>query len=169
MKADRVAKLYGDLTNKERAALYFRYICDRNELEMDRVESSVPWKNYCCIDFQYSDWRDSFFHMALVWALDCWRLRTRQWAAFALIHLLMQSGERDQAHEVMAEHKRLEARLLAMDRALEVTCAEHGLEAEAVRRLTGTPTFDPLFPELDPDSGYQAEVQLNLSRCLPVR
>ena len=138
MKKDRIAKVYDGLTNKERAALAFRYLSYKNWLECERVESSVPWYGYTCIDFQYQQWRNRFLHMACYWAIEHWRLRARQWAALALFHLLVQRRERDQAHEAMAQHKQFEARLLALDLALEATCKEHGLDIEAVREFFGT-------------------------------
>jgi hypothetical protein len=141
---------------------------DEDELEIERVKSAVSWKSYDCIDFDYREWVDGFIHMASYWAIQHWQLCSRQMGTLALLHLLLKREKEDQAEEAMIQLKLFESRLLALDRALEAVCEEHGLDIQAARNLAGTQPFDPMLPDLTPDAAYQEDIQAKLSRCLPI-
>lgn len=167
MKVDKVSKLYDVLTNKEKASLVFRYTADKNDLEIDRIETSVPWKNYDCIDFNYRRWRNGFIHMACFWSIAHWQLRARQMSAFGNVVVYKHKRSHKEADDAVLEALQVEACLLALDRALESTCKEHGLDVGTVRRFASTDVYKPVYPDVEPDQKYQIEMQLNMTRCLP--
>ena len=81
MKTDRITKLYEDLTNKERAALCYRYQMDDNDVEVARIIATVPRKAYEGADEEFKGWLISFSVMANVWAINHWKLYSRHLAA----------------------------------------------------------------------------------------
>lgn len=165
MKQDRIAKLYEGLTNKERAALAFRYMTDTNELELERVAAAVPMKTYECPDMEYQRWLNGFGDMAALWAIEHWQTYSRKLAALWALHLMIARKELDKVQAMMEAHEKWESHLLALDRALVAICEEHGIDPDAVRRMAGADPFDPLYA-LEPDVEYQATMQANLSRLL---
>ncbi len=172
MKQDRIAKLYEGLTNKERAALAFRYMTDTNELELERVASAVPMKIYKCRDMEYQGWLNGFADMAALWAIEHWQTYSRMLAALVALHLTIackkldhKELDKDEIQAMMDAHKKWESHLLALDRALLAICEEHGIDPDAVRRMAGADPFDPVYA-LEPDAEYQSTMQANLSRLL---
>src|SRR5574338_509983 len=168
MKQDRIAKLYERLTNKERAALAFRYMTDINELELERVAAAVPMKTYQCPDMEYQRWLDGFACMAALWAIEHWQTFSRKLAALGAMHIMIARKEPEKAQAMIEAHEKWESRLLALDRALLAICEEHGLDPDAVRRMAGADPFTPLYA-LEPDAEYQETMQASLSRLLERR
>lgn len=165
MKQDRIAKLYEGLTNKERAALAFRYMTDTNKLELERVAAAVPMKIYKCPDMEYKRWLNGFADMAALWAILHWQTYSQKLAALGTLYLMIVRKERDKIQAMMDEHEKWESRLLALDRALLAICEEHGIDPDAVRRMAGADPFDPVYA-LEPDAEYRSTMQANLSRLL---
>lgn len=162
---DRIAKLYEGLTNKERAALAFRYLIDTNELELERVSAAVPMKTYKCPDMEYRLWLGSFFDMAAMWAIEHWQTVSRMLNALVTLHVMIACKELDKVPPMLDAVEKWESNLLALDRALLAICEEHGIDPDAVRRLAGAVPFEPVRA-LEPNAEYQATMQTNLSRTL---
>lgn len=165
MKQKRITKLYEELSNKERAALAFRYLTDINELELRRVAAAVPMKTYGCPDKEYQQWFNGFFDMAALWAIKHWQAYSRKLAALGALHLHIARKELDQIQTMIETHEKWESQLLALDRALLAISKEHGIDPDAVRLMAGAEPFEPVYA-LEPDSEYQAIMQANLSRLL---
>ena len=166
MKQDNVAKMYRLLTNKERAALAFRYMADANELEIERVAAAVPWKSYEGPDIEFKNWINGFFALANYWGLTHWQLYARKLAALGSIHILFNQNERDKADLAIDAHSHWEARLLALDLALLSICEENGIDPNAVRRLADAEPYFPILSDLASDAEFQAEMLANFNRLL---
>lgn len=158
----RINQLYETLTNKERAALAFQYLTDTNELELGRVRSAVPMKSYSCPDEEFQKWFDRFFNMSAFWGLDHWQGNSRRLAAWCLIIRRTEPDESAEMHSIFVSWERY---LLALDEALNAICARHGIDPEAVRKVTDTEPFQPLHAT-EPDLEQQAEIELKLERLL---
>jgi len=165
MKQDRIANLYEGLTNKELAALAFRYMTDTNELELKRVVAAVPIKAYECSDIEYQQWFNRFADMAAFWAIEYWRNYSQFLAALWVLHLMIARKEWDEVQAMIDAPEKWESHLLALDRALLVICEEHRIDPDAVRRMAGTDPFNPVYA-LEPNAEYQATMQANLSMLL---
>ncbi len=165
MKQDRIAKLYEGLTNKERAALAFRYLTEANALEVERVAAAVPLKVYKCRDMEFRRWLDAFTDMAALWSIEHWQTYSRKLAAQVELHVMFANKEKGKVRVMIEAHEKWESHLLALDRALLAICQEHGIDPDAVRRMAGADPFDPMYA-LEPDAEYQATMQANLSRLL---
>lgn len=167
MKSDRVTKLYAHLSNKERAVLELSHFASGNELEADRVLSSVPRKTYDCIDFEFRNWRDGIFHMAAMWAVSYWKLYTKCVGASLVSHLALRNGDTERLQEVDAEREQYYIRLHAVNAALDVVCREHGIDPDDMRKLTSTPQLAFSVPEILLDMEYQKEAEQYLRAFLP--
>lgn len=162
-KMDRVTRLYVGLTNKEKAALAFGFLCHKNEIEWGRVEASVLWKKYKCVDVEYIRWRDRFFRMSSYWGIEHWQLRSRHTAAIS--YAMWAPSEEEHYEEMIEQLWKLESQLLALDSALEAVCHEHSLDIEAVRAFSGAePFIMAMNPNAKPDESYQVEMQEALGR-----
>jgi len=164
MKTDRITKMYDHLTNKERAMLAFRYMTEMNEVELDRIEATVPRHTYQCLDLDYQSWLGLLFHFASAWAIDYWQTYVKKVAATAVaLDLSRRGGELEQVEASFEKLGEWEAQLVALDRALEAVCAEHGFDADSVRRWAGVGTFAPPHGNTEPDARLQAEMNEILS------
>ena len=166
MKTDRITKLYEDLTNKERAALCYRYQMDDNDVEVARIIATVPRKAYEGADEEFKGWLISFSVMANVWAINHWKLYSRHLAATGGFVYHAGRNEFDQAWVWDQAFTYWETHLLALDRALEAVCERHGFDVDCARQLAGTAPFVPLRAEATPDAEFQAEVEAQLSAVL---
>jgi hypothetical protein len=164
MKQDRITKLYGKLTNKERAALAFHHLTNVNEAELERVVATVPRETYECLDMEYRRWLNGFFDMGALWAIEHWRSYSRKLAALGEL-FLMARKEPDKVQDMWDTHEECESYLLALDRALLTVCEEHGIDPDAVRRMAGADPFVPMFA-MEPSAEHQATMRKNLSRLL---
>lgn len=167
MKTTQLTKIYEKMTNKERAVLALSISGENNTFELEKLESSVTWKNYNCIDFHYRQWRDGLTHMISFWAIEHWRLRTQQIGSLAQHILLSQKQRREEADDALIVLLRWESRLLGLDRALENICIKHRLDIESIRRLAGADPFATTFPGTDADIAYQDNIYTDMSDCLP--
>jgi hypothetical protein len=163
MKTDRVTKMYDKLTNKERAVLAFRYMLDMNETEIERIEATVPHHTYRGMDLEYQSWRHVLVSLAFMWAIEYWQFYVRKVAAIAAALRIAGRGEpeEEEARFDMVAH--WSARLVALDRALDAVCEEHGFDAECIRKLAGAGTLPPLLDDIASDEDFQAEVTAQFS------
>lgn len=162
MKPDRVTKLYDSLNNKELAVMAFHYLVDGNDMEFERVASAVQWDSYRCADMEYRLWLDGLMHMASFWAIEYWQAHCWRIASMSGSQLAETMGRSEEARAFATAHELWESRLLALDRALEAVCAEHRIDASAVRKQAGAEPFTPGRAGLAADPEYQTAMQESL-------
>lgn len=163
---DRIAKAYRGLTADQLAVLAFHYMTDANELEFSRVADAVPLKDYRCPDVSYQARLDGFTRLAVYWAIEHWRLRSRKAESLGGALAAFRYGDDEKADAMIEAHEQAENYLLALDAALLAICAEPGIDPEDVRRMAGTYPYKPMRADRAPDAEYQADMQANLARLL---
>ena len=159
MKRDPIAKMYDKLTTKQQAALAFNHLMTGNQIETERVISAVPIKSYRCKDLDFQDQFESYRVMALLWSVEYWQLYAQQLEALVRLNLHTRRKDwikADQAHEQL-EH--IGSYLSAIDRALQSVCEAQGLDAGAVKLMTGCRQLAATAP----DAAHEAEVQEHLN------
>jgi hypothetical protein len=166
MKQDRIRNLYTGLTNKERAALSFRYILDANEVELLRVGDTVQLKTYRCHDAEYSDCVQGFFTLASLWGLIYWQNYSSLMASIALIHATIAGNTTDDLNVVIGMAEYWKRRLLALNVALASICAEHGIDSDIVRRYADIEPDATKYADLLPDAEYLAYIQSSLGSAI---
>ena len=117
---------------------------NNDDIEVERIARSMPIVNYRGRDPQHLRWLNDFSEMASAWATLHWRGRcatpTVMWAGYAF----MRQDEYEQAYELFEAASQGEARLLAVDAALDSLCTDHGIDPNAVRKLAGTETYQQI-------------------------
>jgi len=97
---------------------------NNDDIEVERIAPSVPIVNYRGRDPQHLRWLNDFSEMASAWATLHWRGRcatlTVMWAGYAF----MRQDEYEQAYELFEAASQGEARLLALDAALDSLCTD---------------------------------------------
>jgi hypothetical protein len=167
MKSNGITKLYAELTNKERAAISFRYMAEGNEIEVDRIVASVPRFTYRCPDYEYRAWLYAFFSVWSIGAMEHWQCRSRAVAAMCGAQIQLLQKQKGSVSKFIAAQQLWESRLLALDAALEAVCEEHGIDVDAMRGLTETEAYRPVSRDLTPDSEYQERTRDNIRMLLP--
>jgi|SRR5690625_1765515 len=169
MKEKRTTKLYEGLTNKQKAALTLHYIGEQDATEIGRIRSTVEWKEYRCIDAEYTDWCDLLRGISLVWGLMYWQaLYVNANAVHQLIRHISKAADNgtfqafDEADQ--KAHRTL-ARVVALQEALKEVCHQHGLDHDDVIKVAGVPWRE--WPGCEPDTDYQGEVTAELLECFP--
>jgi len=162
---DGITKLYGNLSNKELAALTFHHLTDANEIELRRIESVVPFKTYRCRDLEYRDRLDGIFNVAALYSIEHWRIYACSLEALVASHV--NAGDSQKEQQTLDAMESWQSRLLALDAALKSVCIEHGISEEAIRRLAGAEEIAPVRPRLRADESYEEEMKIFLSRLLP--
>ena len=163
MKLDQISKIYEGLTNKERAALSFRYIMDANDLELTRVTDTVEFKSYRCHDIEYRCWVQGFFTLASLWGLIHWQQHSSLMATIALRYATIVDNTESDLDEVNARMVFYKRRLIALDGALLKVCEEHSLDHHAIMKYAGAEPSAENYGELLPDMEYQDEMVSSLS------
>lgn len=166
MKPDRITKLYEGLTNKERAALAFCCLTENNKVELDRITARVPRATYVCLDLEYRTWIETFYHLARLWAIEHWQIYARKLAEIALAQHHLKRGELAETESYLQLVEYRERQLLALDRAMEAVCQEHGFDMDSVRRIAGTAPFVPVHANTAPDAEFQADIERSFSEVL---
>lgn len=133
MKSDAIATAYKSITNKQRAALFFHYVTNENELEATRVLSSVPRKSYTMSDLEFLKWEDGFSLLASVFAQEHWIAQHGLVAAALRMKIVSAKDaaweESDLAIERFQYWQKL---LLSLDAALMATAEKHGFDVQSV-------------------------------------
>jgi hypothetical protein len=163
MTTNRITKLYDSLTAKQRAALMFNHWAAKDDFEVERIARSVPIVSYRGRDPQHLRWLNDFSEMASAWGLLHWRGRCATLAAMWAGYAFMRQHEYEQADESFQEASQGEARLLALDAALNSVCSAHGIDPSAVRELAGTEVYRATRPGIAADLTYQEQVRAWLS------
>ncbi|HZJ92952.1 MAG TPA: hypothetical protein VFD09_07740 [Thiopseudomonas sp.] len=166
----RSVKLYEGLAPKQLAALTLQSMADMNVEEADKIRGAVVWREYRCIDAAYTDWRDAFSSVVLIWTAEYWRQCFLYASTLSRLQSLtrLDAGQPDDAFDSM--HKQLQqcvARQLAHSKVLYDLCNAHGLEYNAVLKLAGVPDrYNPL-DDGDIDEAFYQQWFGDLSECLP--
>jgi len=133
MKSDAITKGYESITNKQRAALYFYYATNENELEVTRVLSSVPIKSYTMNDMEFIKWEDGFSLLANVFGQEHWIARHGLMAAVLRIKIVsVKKDAWEECDAVIEEAQYWTKLLLSMDAALVAVAEQHGFDAQSV-------------------------------------
>src|SRR6476620_525776 len=166
MTEDRITKLYTSLTAKQRAALMFNHWLAEDDVEVERIAHSVPLVTYRGRDPQHFCWFSDFSRMVSAWALLHWRGRCATLVAMWAGHAFMRQHEYEKADGSFAEANQGEARLLALDAALDSVCSAHGIDPNAVRKLAGTEVYRATRHDIAADLLYVEQVRAWLSEWL---
>jgi len=166
MTTDRISKLYDSLTTKQRAALVFNHWGSKDEAEIARIAQSIPVLNYRGRDPTFFSWVNDFSEMASAWAILHWRGRCASLGAMWVGYALMRQHEYVKADESFQEASQGEARLLALDVALDDVCSAHGIDSNVVRQLAGTESYRATRPGIAADLLYLEQVRAWLSEWL---
>lgn len=168
MKLDQISNLYLGLTNKERAALSFRYIMDSNDLELTRVTDTIEFKNYRCHDAEYRCWVQSYFTLASLWGLMYWQNTSRLMASIALGYANSAGLLTDDILAINNQVTLLKRRALSLNLALIKVCEAHSLDHQAVLKYADVETGDLPDTELLPDMAYLDELVIALGVALKI-
>ena len=138
MKTDAITKAYESLTDKQRAALYFRYVTDENELEANRVLSAVPRQSYSMSNREFTLWQDGFSRVAHVFAQEHWIARHGLVVAALRLKVVSAKDEHDIVKQLKAFEKAIaeveswQKLLLSLDAALAAVSKQHGFDLLSV-------------------------------------
>lgn len=161
---DRLTKAYRGLNADQSAALAFHYISEGNALEFKRLGDAVPRKDYNCPDVAYQARLDGLTRFAACWAIEHWRLRCHKAEMLGAALVANRRNDDEKADNLLDAHERAESCLMALDVALAAICADHGLDADDVRRMAGTEDFKPMREGMAPDADYLATMKAGLAQ-----
>lgn len=138
MKTDAITKVYEAITDKQRAALYFQYVTNEDELEAARVLSAVPRRSYKMSNREFIKWHDGFSRVANVFAREHWIARHGLVAAALRLKVVSTKDEDDIVKEfklfetALAEFELRQELLLSLDAALLAVADKYGFEVQCV-------------------------------------
>lgn len=165
----RSVKLYEGLSPKQLAILNFESAADMNADEIDKIRSAVPWKVYNCIDTEFTDWRDAWHCVVMVWACETWR----QLFLYSSLVNRLQSQQDDNvtldgadAFDATIGHLHAQReRQAALSKVMFDLCAQHGVDYNAVIKFAAIPDRHNPLDEVD-EAFYQRWLD-DLGQCLP--
>lgn len=165
----RSVKLYQGLSAKQLAILNFESAADQDADEIDKIRSAVPWKQYNCIDAEFTDWRDAWHSVVMVWACETWR---QLFLYSSLVNRLQ--GQQDDsvtldgsdAFDTTIGHLHVQReRQAALSRVMYDLCNQHGVDYDAVIKFTAVPDRHNPLDEID-EQFYRRWLD-DLNQCLP--
>lgn len=157
MKSDAVTKGYESITNKQRAALFFHYTANDNELEATRVLSSVPKKTYTMSDLEFIKWEEGFSLLASVFAQEHWI--ARHGLMVALLQMKIVSAKKEAWEEgdaILDEIQHWGKFLLSLDAALVAVAEQHGFDVQCVYHSARAKPYKPSKEGVTADAEIQA-------------
>ena len=139
MKNNTITKLYADLTYKEKAALTFKYFTEQNEVEIDRIQSSVLVQSYILksLNFEFIEHRDALFNLAIIYGLEYWQKFSGLGWGFLGLRSALKNENSEESAFLLKVIQKTEGQLLALDAALEKVCEENAFDAAVVRKFMG--------------------------------
>lgn len=151
-------KLYSGLTDAERAGLVFSYQSKNDDLEVARIQSTMPEQTFVGLPMAFRRCFGGLRDAAMFYALEYWRLVAHcQALAAGAVAILHASNDIEQGQHIIDQFKTMESRLLSLDAALDEFCRERGLDAGAMRHLAGHQFYQCAHSDLVPDAEYQVE------------
>ena len=166
----RSVKLYEGLAPKQLAALTLQSMADMNAEETDKIRGAVAWKQYNCIDVTYTDWRDAFQSVVLLWTAEYWRQCFLYASTLSRLQSLTSAADDQPDDAFDSMHKQLQqcvARQLAHSKVLYDLCLKHVFEYNAVLKLAGVPDRCNPLDDGDIDKAFYQQWFGDLSECLP--
>ena len=166
----RSVKLYEGLAPKQLAALTLQSMANLDADEADKIRSAVAWREYRCIDAAYTDWRDAFHSVVLVWSVEFWRLMFIYASSCSRLQsqLRPDADQLNDGFDVKIEQlQQHTARQLAHSKVLYDLCSAHGLDYDAVLKLAGVPDRCNPLDDGDIDEAFYQRWFSDLSECLP--
>jgi hypothetical protein len=151
---ERISKLYEGVSNEQKASLAFKYIIDKNSLEVARIQSTLKTYSYHCQDLEFRSELNRNVAFAGLWCLEWWRTQSDWLLAVAHYHVHkgVQSDQQDECEDSAIVAMELYCRrLIALENVLKAICARHGIDAEAVRKYGDVHTFNFGSKEMDED------------------
>jgi len=157
MKSDAITKGYESITNKQRAALFFHYVTHENELEANRLLSSVPRKTYTMNDMEFVKWEDGFSLLAMVFAQEHWIARHRLMAMVLRMKIANAKDDAWEEWDAATEEAQYQTKLLlSLDAALLAVADKHGFDAQCVYRRARAKPYKPTKDGVTADGETQA-------------
>ena len=165
----RSLNLYDCLSPKQLAVLLFEAAAEQDADEIGKIRGAVKWKQYNCIDAEFSDFRDAWHGVVMVWSNEVWR---QLFLHSSLMNRLQRHrGEKvtkDSIQESETIIEKLEQQRglqSALNKVMRDLCVEHGVNYNKVIKFTGTPErYNPLDAV---DQAFYQQWFGDLSECLP--
>jgi hypothetical protein len=153
MKTDAITKSYAALTNKQRAALFFQYTTQADELEVMRVLSTVPKKTYTLNDVEFLQWTEGLSTLASCFAQEHWI--ARHWmvaSAFRMSEFISKHPEKfRELDDALREVQYWQQYLLSMDVALKAAAKQHGFDLLSIYQRARTTPYSTKVGEASAD------------------
>ncbi len=166
----RSVKLYEGLAPKQLAALTLQSMANLDANEVGKIRSAVPWKQYNCIDAAYTDWRDAFHSVVLVWSVEFWRQCFLYASTLSRLQSLTSAADDqldDAFDSIRKQLQQCVARQLAHSKVLYDLCNAHGFDYDAALKLAGAPDRCNPLDDGDIDEAFYQQWFGDLSECLP--
>lgn len=166
----RSVKLYEGLAPKQLAALTLQSMANLDANEVGKIRSAVPWKQYNCIDAAYTDWRDAFHTVVLVWSTEYWRQCFIYASTLSRLQSLTSAADDqldDAFDSIRKQLQQCVARQLAHSKVLYDLCNAHGFDYDAALKLAGAPDRCNPLDDGDIDEAFYQQWYDDLSECLP--
>lgn len=157
----RSKKLYDHLSSKQKAALTFKCLVNRNEEEAGLITDSVPRHVYRQTEAAYSDWIEVIFSVASLWSIEYWQ------QMYYSASILVTIAESDTEEYKLVAYRQQQARLAALKEALEEFCIQHGIDVAPVYEFAGVNPKQ--FKEINVDYEYKKLMLCNINGCIPKR
>jgi hypothetical protein len=162
-----MARAYEGLTMPQRIALAFHHLADDNELEVLRLRDTIPRQSFGSpmrtLEHGIERWRA----IAAYFGVMHWRLRSlcneARFAAHVAMNPDLPKVPPDAPYDLLMRAAAIEAQIMALDRALDMVCAEHGLDPADIRKVNAITHHRPLMPSCLPDTAFVNE-QLEILR-----
>ncbi len=156
---DPLIKLYAELTDQERGKLAYTYLTQGNELELKRIESTMPEQCFVGLPLAYRRMHVDLTHLTLIYAVAYWK-QVALCQAYMSGSMAQIRYDDPEAYKPMAQRfEAAERRLLAIEQGFDDVCAEHGLDAAVMRFMAGAQFYTIAMPDLKPDdvclAGYR--------------
>jgi len=157
-----MTRAYEGLTMPERVALAFHFHAHDNELEVLRLRDAIPKsavRHVQTLANGIERWRS----IAAFFAINHWRLRTLVNEARLASHMALNHPDSKKVPQdapvVLVEHAfEVEAKVVALDRALDSVCSENGIDPTDIRHVSATEPYRSLVPTLEPDAAFEREM-----------
>ena len=159
----RSVKLYDGLSPKQLAVLNFEAAAEQDADEIGKIRGAVKWKQYNCIDAEFSDFRDAWHGVVMVWSNEVWRQLFLHSSLMNRLQYLRSQG--DDIVELLNKLDQQRAQQSALNKVMLDLCQQHGVNYNAVIKFTGTPErYNPLDVHCE---HHYAEWLALLNECLP--
>ena len=157
MKSDAITKGYESITNKQRAALYFHYVTHENELEVNRLLSSVPKKSYTMNDLEFVKWEDGFSLLSSVFAQEHWIAQHGLMVAVLRMKIANAKDDAWEEWDATLEDTQYQSKLLlSLDAALLAVADQHGFDVQCVYHRARAKPYKPTKVGVTADAEIQA-------------